>query len=293
MIRTNALNEIVEALNQFKILNIADCLLGPFAITKMIPLMDDRIIANDRLRFDKYQLQLNAGQITDINIVEAADTDERIVIGGEYIPSKLLISFAGAISYFVGGTTGVLNSYTIDIVKEEQKEKSKFELLGWSLLVATFLVLMINYFIFDHYWNKNQEVNTLFTLNQSALQQYEVLKTEFDQKNEFLQQNGLLENSRTSFYVDELAASLPESIQWSDVNICPLKKKQNSDESEAISFENKTLTIAGKCTRSADLNDWIKQIKKIAWVNSSSLLDYRQDNANEDGLFLINIELKN
>lgn len=202
----------------------------------------------------------------------------------------MILAFAAGISYFTSNLSGVINSESINTFKEENKQKRKFELTGWTILIAAFVILLGNYFVFNYYWQKDQEINTLFTLNQSALQHYEALKTEFDNKNKFLEQNGLLENSRTSMYADELAAGLPESIQWLDVTICPLKKKQNSNGDEELYFEKKLITISGKCKRSADLNDWIKQIKKYSWVNSTSLVDYKQDNANEAGIFLMNIE---
>ncbi len=293
IIRTTAINEVMDMLKKLNVVNIGECILGPFVVNNVILLMDEKMVANNQLHFDKYQLQLKDARITDVSIVDASNTDDRIVIGGEHITSKLLLPFAAAVSYFVENSGGVINSSIINVVKSEHQQKRKFELVGWSVLLISFVILLINYFTFNYYWGKSQEINTLFTLNQSALQHYETLKTEFDNKKQFLEQNGLLENSRTSFYMDELAASLPESIQWLDANVCPVKKKQNSENDEGFYFENKTINITGKCNRSADLNDWIKQIKKNVWVNSTSLLDYKQDNANEDGSFLIRIEFKN
>jgi len=292
VIRANALNELTESLKRANLVNIAECLLGPFVVNNVVSLLDQQTIINNRIQFDKYQIQTNGQQITELSIIDPANTNEKILIEGEYVSSKLLLPFAAAVSYFVGNTEGVLNSENINILKEEQAQKRKFELTGWVALIAIFVVLLINYFTFNHYWKKSQDINSLFTQNESALQHYEALKAEYERKKGFLEQNGLLENSRTSFYADELAASLPESIQWLDVNICPVKKKQNSEEDKGIYFENRIITISGKCRRSADLNDWIKQIKKNVWINSTSLVAYKQDNANEAGLFLIKMELK-
>ena len=196
-----------------------------------------------------------------------------------------------ALSYFLGADAGIARSEVIDNIKEEFKQKQKFEFIGWSLLIAAFSVLLVNYFVFNHYWTKTRGLSSTLASNQSALDRYDTLKLEFAEKKEFLQQNGLLENSRTSFYADKLAASLPPSIQWIDVNIHPVKKKQVNDETEGFFFENKSIKISGKCQRSTDLNDWMKEVKLKSWISSVTLLNYTQDNATDDGLFLIEIKL--
>lgn len=290
IIRSNILNEIIEQLKKNKLTGIAGCLLGPFVINNLLPLINTDIISNEQLRFSAYQLQIREQQITDVGSSEE-EGEEAIEIGSDSIKPKLLIAFAAALSYFLGADAGIAKSEVIDNIKEEFKQKQKFEFIGWSLLIAAFSVLLVNYFVFNHYWTKNLGLSSTLASNQSALNRYDTLKVEFAEKKEFLQQNGLLENSRTSFYADKLAASLPSSIHWIDVNIHPVKKKQVNDETEGFFFENKSIKISGKCQRSTDLNDWMKEVKLKSWISSVTLLNYTQDNATDDGLFLIEIKL--
>lgn len=291
LIRSSVVNELVEQLKKHKLTNITGCLLGPFAINNILPLINTNIISNEQLRFDTYQLQIREQQITDITISESENINKPILIGDDQIQEKLIIAYATALSYFLGSDAGIIKSEIIDDLKEEFKQKQKFEFIGWSLLIVTFAVLIVNYFVFNHYWTKTRNVSTTLTFNQSALYRYDTLKVEFAEKKKFLEQNGLLESSRTSFYADKLAGSLPLSIQWIDVNIHPVKKKQVNDETEGFFFENKSVKISGKCQRSTDLNDWMKEVKLKSWISSVTLLNYTQDNATDDGLFLIEIKL--
>lgn len=292
VVRAEVFNTILEELKKIERLNIAACVLGPFVMNNMLPLISDKLRMDNTIRFSKYILSVDAGQITDLVLSEAEHEEERMFVAGEYIHTGLLLSYAAAINYFVGGATGVMNSEMITEIKESNKQKQQFVLRGWVLLVASFAILMINYFVFNYYWQMNREISALLSLNQSGLERYEKVKQELEQKKAFLQQNDLLESSRASFYSDRLAVDVPVSIQWTDVTICPMRKKQTAEGYEEVYFESENIFISGKCKKSVDLNDWIKQIKQYPWVNTAALADYKQDSENEYGLFVVKVELK-
>lgn len=291
VIRANVFNDIIDQFSKNKIVSIAGCLLGPFVIADLLPLISLNAINNEQLRIGNFQIKIREQQIVDLTSIDFNYAEDPL-IGEDLVPQKLVIAYAGAISYFTGNTHGISNSETVDHLKGEFNEKQKFEFRGWVLIIATFLVLIINYFIFNHYWSKNNDMNAQLGSVESALTHYETLKVEFKQKKDFLEQNGLLENSRTSFYIDRLAQNLPVSIQWTDVAINPLKKKNANDESDILFFENKTITVAGNCQNSNELNNWMKEIKKQQWISMVTMVNYKQDNAKENGNFLIEIKIK-
>jgi Tfp pilus assembly protein PilN len=291
VVRASVINDLIAEFEKNNLPNIVGCLLGPFVVNTLLPLIDTNIITNELLTFSNYQLQIRENKISDVLISDVNFNTNEIHVGDKPVPSKLLIAFGAALFYFIGNDKGISNSQLIDNIKEEYKQKQKFYFLGWTLLVTTLSILIINYLVFNHYWTKNNELNTQLVLNQSALQKYNALKIDFSQKKDFLEQNGLLENSKTSYYVDQLAASLPNSIQWTDVNFYPLKKKEADDETNSFLFENKIIRITGNCNHNTELNDWMKDIKKKSWITSVELLNYKQDDAKEDGLFLIEIKL--
>lgn len=291
VIRTNILNEIFDQLINTKIISISQCFLGPFVIADTLPLISVKAINNEHLTIGNFQLQIKEQRITDLTSSDL-NTTEELLIGENRVSPKLIIAFAGAISYFTGNTYGLSNSEKIDDLKEEFSQKLKFEFRAWVLMVATFLILMINYFIFNHYWSKSNEMNAQLLSVESALTHYETLKVEFKEKKDFLEQNGLLENSRTSFYIDKLAEHLPASLQWTEVAVHPLKKKNANAESDVLFFENKTIMVAGNCQNSNELNNWMKEIKNQNWVSAVTMVNYKQDNAKENGVFLIEVKIK-
>ncbi len=291
VIRLNVLNELIQELINSQLTEIAACFLGPFAATNLLPLLSNDAIDNEHLLIGNLRLQIREQQITNIETAINA-SDEPVRIGNELLPKQLLLAFGAALSYFIGTEEGILNANLLTDLKAEFQQKQKFEFRGWLLLIAAFLILMINYFIFDNYWSKNKDMNAQLQLTQVALQRYDKLKIEFDQKKLFLEQNGLLENSRTSYYADQLAKELPVSMQFTGLDIHPLKKKNPGEDRTLFLFENKLIHVSGNCQRNTELNEWMKKIKKQNWVDDVVLLNYKQDNVRENGFFLVEIKLK-
>lgn len=291
VVRTAVLNDVLEALKENKITNVAHCYLGPFVLNNVLSLIDKNNIANEFLTIGNHKLLIREDRIHEVQPIDESE-NKAIKIGDELIEEKLAISFAAALSYFTGAEEGIINSEKIDSIKDDFKQKQKFQLFGWSLLVASFTILIVNYFIFNHYWEKSNEMNSKLVMNQSALKRYESLKAEYSQKKIFLEQNGLLETSRTSYFADQLAASIPLSIQLLDLDIHPLKKKELNDLTNAFYFDNKIIKISGKCDRNTELNDWMKKLETNNWIEKVKLLDYKQANAKDDGVFFIEIKLK-
>lgn len=199
---------------------------------------------------------------------------------------------SAALNFFTRKEQGIQNSLVLKTIQEEYRQKKKFEMRGWTALATCFLLLLFNYFVFDNYWSKNNEINSKLEQDRSALERYEKLKAEFSLKKDFLEKNGLFESSRTSFYADRLAEDLPENIRWQELTIHPLKKKEAADESKLLLFEKKAISVSGHCKKSTSLNDWIKNLKTRSWIANVQLLDYKQDHAKEDGTFLLSISLK-
>ncbi|HEX8514828.1 MAG TPA: hypothetical protein VF868_01425 [Bacteroidia bacterium] len=290
VVRNNLIAEILIESKKNKFNNIVAVVLGPFTINQIIPLLHSSVINNEYLSFGIYKLLIRENAVNDLEL-NSTETDAPVKIGDETLNPALVIPFASALTYFLDDLNGVKNGEA-DLIISEAKQKKKFQLTGWSMTILAFIVLMSNYFIFDHYWQKSNEMNARLLINQSALSRFDNLKKEFSQKEEFLKQNGLLESSRSSFYADRLAASLPFSIQWTNLHFNPLKKKEANDISEGVSFENKTIRINGLCQRSTELNDWIKEIKTKPWIRTVTLVDFKQDNNSEMGIFHIDIQLQ-
>lgn len=246
------------------------------------------VIRNDAL--EKVIEELKRNKI--LNIVELylspLSTKETLPI----VEKEIQNAFIAASKFFSEKQTGILESVKLNELKEEYHQKKRFQMRGVSMLTGLLILLLINYFIFLNYWTKAKEITTQVRANRNALQECQQLKTEYERKKSFLEQNGLLENSRTSFYADQLAKDLPTSINWKELSVYPLKKKKPDEDEKHLTFENKTIKISGSCDKSIELNEWIKQLKIKKWISNVDLVNYKQENAKEDGYFDLMIKLR-
>lgn len=290
VIRNSLLDEILNEFKTIGIDSIQECYLGPFAINNCLPIIDEKI---NNIQLKNYKLGVKNGLIQDLNQDDTFTAENVITIGDDTIQLEQLISFATAFSHFRNSlNSGIVNSTLLEELKSDFKEKRKFVSRTWGMLLSFFFILLINYFVFNNYWTKNNEISSRLEINKSSLNRLDTLKNELQQKKVFMQQNGLMENSLTSFYADKLAESLPNSISWTSLEIHPVKKKEANAENDLVQFENKIIRISGNCQYSLDLNDWMKHLKNFLWIDKLELLNYKQENANDKGAFLLEIQLK-
>ena len=128
-------------------------------------------------------------------------------------------------------------------------------------------------------------------MNTNLLSGFEKMKKEISDKEKFLQQTGLSEVSRTSFYADQLALDLPLAIQLIQLNIHPPVKKYAAD-AETMNFTPDVIHISGITAQSAELNEWINIIREKDWVRNVSILSYTQDAFKKTGEFSIEATIK-
>ena len=287
IIRKNIVDDIIARFSNSGFY-IVSCSMGPFTITSVLPLLDnptggELIIAN-------HKLNLHEGGIENYQQLDSIVETNPISIGGESVKQELALSFALAISYFSGFSLDH-NISSVRSHKEEFRQKTIFHFAAWAALVFFFVSLLINYFLFDHYSHKKKEYSSQVSFSKDMLQRYDTLKKQIDQRQKFLEQAGLLEASRSSFYADRLAADIPVAIQLSQMQLFPLIKSSNESNNK-MDFLQKDIRISGSCKRSTELNEWMNSIKRKDWVREVAILNYTQDKSQDEGEFSIEIKIK-
>jgi len=286
IVRNSILENVLAAFSQSGITAVSECFLGPFALNNTL----EQLGINHQLLIGGQTIIIESNVIIALQ-PSAEAAEPYLKIGNELLSSALLIAFGSAFSGFAPGWKGIENSEALNELKEEFRAKRKFERTGLTSLVALFLLLLVNYFVFSTYWQRNNELNAAYALNESAIQQYDTLQKELAFKKKFLEDNGLLEHSKTSFYTDELAKDLPAAIRWISFKINPLKTEKNNEEN-VFSFENRVIDISGKCGQSAELNQWMKQVRQYPWAKDVLLVNYTQSQKNEPGVFLLRLIIR-
>ncbi|MFI5219070.1 MAG: hypothetical protein ACHQNT_06240 [Bacteroidia bacterium] len=278
-----------EVLNSFKNngYHVIGCTLGPFCFQAVLPLISDS--ENFEIAIYNHHFIIQGKKIENYKSEDIPVSDAAVNIGGNSLQQPFAMAFAAAFQYLLSGEKSFsLQPGLITSEQHEFKQKRIFEKTGWAALIIFLGVLLINFFLFQHYSAKNAELNSQSMLLQSELENYKALEKDYKDKQDFFSRNGLLETSKTSYYADRIAQELLPAIRLTGINIFPAVKSTGGEE-DKLSFKPKVITVSGQCNVSSELNEWMKVLKKNKWIDKVSLLDYRQDNLKTPGQFTIEL----
>ncbi len=281
-IRKEIVHEIVENFKQagFQIVNFY---ISALSIENFLGIIEDEKIFTNRYEVNKDSELIKS-------IVKLPEPNQAsISIGDEEIYSNEVLSYATALSFYLSDT----ENSGLDFVTELAKEytfKRLFTMAGWFTLAFFFILLMVNYFFYN---NNNQNLNKLtfsFNQNRELIKKLDTLKNEYLIKEQYFVNSGFLDASKLSYYADRISYSLPSEIKLSVMNINPLNTKIK--EEKPLGFSMNQITISGTVSQSIILNNWVKKLKKLDWVNNVNILEYNQDVANIPADFKLEIDLK-
>lgn len=207
----------------------------------------------------------------------SGDGEDGIRAGEDVVSGKFINAFSLAFGYLIGFENNGLKTPEIEQSSSEFWHKNVFYYGGITALVAFFCILLMNFFFFDHYRNQLSQLQNSAELKKSEYGRLSELQAKVKEKTDFISSTGLEEGSKTSFYADRIAATVPQSISLKMLDLNPLASKIKSDEQ--IMFRQKNIIINGACIRSTELNEWIKSLKEFEWVKRIELKDYKGINS--------------
>ena len=285
IIRKDVLDSLilkVENVNLFAV----QLYLGPFILENCIPL-----ITNDSLLTTTHELIIESNNIIQMDSMGSVAGGDEYDIEGEVINSHELIAFGTALSHFV--PINKLISIRSDKVKNTQSEylhKNKYIAVGFGLIVLFFMLTISNMLVNNSLESKSNELQYQINSKKKFVEELAVLKTELATKEQFIQNSGVTKASRISFYADQIALTVPKSIQLNQLFINPLTNKRIG-KAEDIQFNYSLIKISGEVSRSIELNSWIKELKHYEWIKDINIISFIQDNLKTPGEFEILIHI--
>ncbi len=247
--------------------SIIDFTLGNLLNTVLIPFIDV-----EALNTSNASISIEDKNITHIS-PEEVPLESSYNINGLDIKNTQVLSFTSALNLVVKDQTLQSSfSHTKTELRSSYHQKqfaNQFLKIGLSVL---FLVLLINFLFFNHYYN---EVNTL----KETAQVLESSKTKMVNLNEKVQKTEKMvtdvlksSSSKSSFYVNAIIHDLPEHILLKELNYQPVLKRIKEDK--AIENERNTILISGQTQQRILFSQWVSQLEAQQWVNSIQILNF-------------------
>ncbi|HEY8400839.1 MAG TPA: hypothetical protein VIK89_06235 [Cytophagaceae bacterium] len=279
VIRKNVAEEIFKSFKQQGV-SVVSASLGAFALYNVFPL------AKESMSVEQHIIGYMAALKDDV-----FENKNTVVIGGDSIELGWLVAYAMAFQQLVLQE----NKIVLEVAElaEEFKEvqhKALFRNAGIGVLVFFLLLLMINFFLFDAFKKEHEGLASREAMYKGMIAKVNQLQKEVDEKEAFLSTAGWFDNSRTSFYLDRIAASIPNSIRLTGLEVNPLNDHLSKSERKLI-FTSRLIKIEGVCADPTQLNGWVKVLKEMAWAKDVKVDKYIYDNKEQKGNFYITIQL--
>jgi Tfp pilus assembly protein PilN len=280
IIRVDLLKSIVDFCNSAS-LNVTGLSFGPFNVALLAPFFDE----SKELKAGKWKITLNKGCINSL-LAESIESESTHVIGGDTITSGLLPLYASILAFFSGNRE---NNNFIAKSRDEFVYGRLVKYLSILSLSIVFLLLLLNFIIWDSLRDKNTELTFEVARNEQFLLQLAEKEKEFREKGNLVTQY-IGENAKThySWYADKLGSTLPSDIRLTLMDIQPLNKKQKSGI--AIEYKNSLIEVEGDAGNMADISTWMRTISNEKWVTQVELISFHTDNDQVTGHFKLQIK---
>jgi hypothetical protein len=230
--------------------------------------------------------------IHDDNGVVLQDVDEQkqYNLNGLEVNNTQILSFCGILKCILNlsSTNGSINDVQLQLL-ENYKQHAFFQ-KGLVTAVSVILVaLLINFFLFTHYFEKLQLLNQTLTLNSGNVENVTQIKKRVNDKEKKLLSFNSGNASRSSLILNEIVKELPSSILLSGISYNPLEKKIK--DHEAVITQDGSVIISGTTLSNEAFIGWVNAVEELVFIHNVTIVSFGKDD-NNDTKFSIKINLK-
>jgi len=211
-------------------------------------------------------------------------------INGLSIQNNHIVAFSAILGFLVQNSKNTGNSIELNQQQYNNYLQHSFFSKGVKVMVGIVLaILLINFFVFSHYYNLSQETDVNLMLNKSSLEEISETKQRILSKEQKLKTVMAGTQSQSTAMLNEITQSVPTSVLLSELVYQPLEKKIKPEE--AIASIAKVITVSGTTVNNRDFTVWIEGIEKLNWINEVVITHFGKNDANETQ-FAIKLTLK-
>jgi len=240
-----------------------------------------------------YTIHIRNNSLSDIETKDFQKTFAELneyLVGQQYLQSFDIMAYAAAAHLLAHDLESMpdIPNEKVQANREEFRYGSLFKAAAFSTLAFVFIVLLINFFVYNYYFIANKKFAEQYQFTQAELASQSEKKQSLEKKEQFLQQAGWLQKSKTSFFADRFASFLPEGIWLTGLQFYP-KKNQFSDSESIQLFKKDTIELSGMCNDPYQINLLINNIKTMKEIAQVNMTDYSFKKEEETGNFLLEI----
>ncbi len=284
IIRKEPLDNIINQLNNAG-KNVVGCYIGQLGIQSIAQLLRIEpdgwfILGNSRIHFKDNVMD---------DLEQSDNFVNTVIVNGAAESSAVVSAYAAAFSWFSPIQQLSNNVNAINDSRQIFRSRLKLKRNAVLMAISVFTIVLINAIVFLFLFDRNSQYQYQISVNSADMYLADSLSAVLKDHSDFFSSSNVSGVSKTSFYADRIAASLPQSVNLIQLNI---NKRIISDDQDFYLFDNKKIEIKGNAESSSDLTTWIRDLKNMKWAKDVSLINYTKSDMAKPGSFLIEIHLQ-
>ena len=232
-----------------------------------------------------------------INIEENKESNEDYDnedydVNGVALSSMNLLTFSAILYFFFNSVITIESNKEayVTALKENYIKRRMFSkglILSLGFLFFTFL---INFLFFSHYTTEIQNIDVELSSLKDNKEFIEELKEKREGKAALINNFNLVLESKISWYVDEIAYSVPENILLKEITFQPLKN--NIKREKEILYKENVFVVEGEAIDSYEISKWVDVLAKFNWVDDVIVNDL-ENKTTQKNSFTLFIKITN
>lgn len=161
-----------------------------------------------------------------------------------------------------------------------------FQFGGWTVLVTLLTLLLVNFFVFNHYYSKNSELMQSNMLVNAQLNNSLDGNAQVDSSYNFFMRAGWNRITRHGYFADRIAALVPPAVSLTGLQAAPLQESVGMND---YVFSQDKIWVSGTSADPTELETFSRSLKNIAGVEAVSIKNYVYKAEMGTATFLIEI----
>ena len=238
---------------------ISGLFIGPFPFLTLISNFSD---LSEKLIIGYYQINLSEGNVKEVIRREYLE-DIPVTLFGEKHSMLDAISLSCGVLAFKKHMSFSFNDQTFTLgFKEATSFLIQKILLKW-VLAMLFIMLLMNYFIFENLYTKKDNLQNELVANENMLTNLSRMKEEIELKQSFINDNKLNDFYYLSYFSDQIATVTTDGILLEKLDFNPLLKSIKKEQ--PILFRSNVLIVHGVAKSIDSYQNFLSDLENKPW----------------------------
>jgi|GEM_PF-5299166 len=265
--------------------SVMDVLIGPLVMAEVVPLIE---MENHSIFVSNYQILVNNHSISEI--LKHTGPSHIYSMAGQQVNGSHLLALAGSYKHLAidQGSTSLRLDRVVTCANDYLIKRA-INLYMKSALGLLFVLLMTNFLIYNHYNTKVNRINQEMIHNRSLLSQKVNLEKEVAEKKAILTASDLDTKSHLAYFADRISALRPEKLIFEEMVLNPV---EINIFKQSLSIQKNIIQIKGNAHSSLIINNWVNELSKLDFVETTDLIDLKYSNNKKLTEFTLLIKVK-